>query len=476
MKSGARSACPATASPSSPAPAPLKAVGVGSHAAVVAALRNAGRFGSSDAWPRNSAYLALSLQAGRSAGLVLEGTREAHVEHVELPLAPLASRVAHDIEPLSYLRFAGAIIDVAPDIERARVAPQYATVARFDPGSDYLFAPGSNRLFELRCAAIRERFPLILATDCAAFFPSVRTEVLRARLIEVTSVEGAARVLEALGALRVHGLPVGAAPQRLLGELMLDPLDRRLLEQGRNFVRQVDDVVVGIDSEKDAEDVMRTIGDALSTAGLTPNKLKTRIVATKACATEEPTVRRLLGGRHAPDRRLLASVLRASALRPPAELLRAAPGETALLFKHVEKCAAVMWAWTGAMAALIPFLGNPDVALRHCRDMLLASNWAVHRVFLIRLLVRMRDAEALPLLEGLASASPSALVRRSAILGLARLRARSALDRTLRHEGTVGDRHARLLAAGAMGMRIDARGPLEEILLEGARTLRQLAL
>ena len=186
MRSGARVDVPG---PTAATSVPVEPIATNAHDGIVVAIRNAARFGSSDAWPRDSAYLALSLQADRTAGLALGGGREAHVEHVELPLAPLACRFAHDIEPLPYLRFAGAIIDVAADIEKARVPPQYATVARFDPGSDYLFAPGSNRLFELRCAAIRERFPLLLATDCAAFFPSVRTEVLRARLTEVTTVE-----------------------------------------------------------------------------------------------------------------------------------------------------------------------------------------------------------------------------------------------------------------------------------------------
>ena len=60
-------------------------------------------------------YRILSPYANEVAALVWSQAGNAYVEHVELPLGLLTGRTAHDLDPVSYLRFGGAIFDAGSD-------------------------------------------------------------------------------------------------------------------------------------------------------------------------------------------------------------------------------------------------------------------------------------------------------------------------------------------------------------------------
>lgn len=75
-----------------------------------------------------------------------------------------------------------------------------------------------------------------------------------------------------------EGTPQGAIISPLLSNIYLDPLDKKMAQQGYRMVRYADDYVVLCRTEAEAEEALREVQQWTAQAGLTLHPSKTRIV------------------------------------------------------------------------------------------------------------------------------------------------------------------------------------------------------
>lgn len=440
-------------------------------------LRNAARFGASDVLPRDPIYSALSPYDELARELAWGNPPDAHVEEVELPLGPLAARIVHDVDAISYLRFGGAIIDAGSEIESCRVSAHYATAVRFEPTGNRLFAVGGRSLFDARCKSLADRFPLLLQTDVAVFFPSIRADVLDGALRRAAGPSKAERILHELHRIGTHGLPVGGAPQRLLGEIMLNVVDQRLRGMRRDFVRQMDDLCIGVRSEKDADDVLSEVQEALNELGLSLNKAKTRLLHRgdiTSCAMRQESLSGVFEG--VPDRVVLTATLRHLTERSSSGLVRSVKRDLGILLDNFEKCVTALPAWTKATTRLLGLVTDAGPVLEECRIKLLGARHPVSRAHLVQMLVRMRDPQVAPTLETLALGDRSSLVRRAAIIGLGRLGRVEAVRRLVRTPTRPMDRNALVLVAAALDIECEPAHAVESLLMKAGAALGRKAM
>jgi hypothetical protein len=119
--------------------------------------------------------------------------------------------------------------------------------------------------------------PLLLRTDVADFYPSVRPSALFATLASLGVPDGvpaaAADMLDGWGSEGSPGLPVGPAGSAVLANAFLASADAAL--GPHPFLRWVDDYLVGVGSERAAGEVLERLHEALGRLGLSLARSKT---------------------------------------------------------------------------------------------------------------------------------------------------------------------------------------------------------
>lgn len=197
-------------------------------------------------------------------------------------------RPSLQLDPLDCILYTALVFALGSDIETSRL-PASAKIGlshRFAPSFDGdLWQQDSNwasfidRTQELASTA---RVTHVLKADIADFFPHIYHHRLATRLHRATSetyyADAIMRMLGAWGGRVSYGLPIGPAASRLLAELLLDPIDRMLQEQGYKHCRWIDDIRVFCESESDAmraeSQLVRTLYESY---GLTLQYSKTTI-------------------------------------------------------------------------------------------------------------------------------------------------------------------------------------------------------
>lgn len=173
-----------------------------------------------------------------------------------------------------------------------RVA-QRAVLQTIEPALDALFAKTSYGFRRgLGREAARDRiqtlqrqgFTVVAETDIRRFFDEVawwRVETrLRCLFGQEPLIDQIMRWLEAVrrdGVERVQGLPQGAALSPILANLMLDHLDRVLMDCGGHPVRFADDLVILCRNRGVAEAALELTATVLADTGLRLKLEKTRI-------------------------------------------------------------------------------------------------------------------------------------------------------------------------------------------------------
>jgi hypothetical protein len=175
--------------------------------------------------------------------------------------ASLAGRVASAVEPATH-----------PAVLAGRV--------RFGPRGWSLTPLGpSLRAARSRAAALARRWPFLLCTDVASFYPSVDPGVAYRSLVD-RSVDGStaaetADLLEGWGSEGYPGLPVGPPGSAVVANTILDAVDRALC--GLPFLRWVDDYLIGLDTVSRTGVVLERLDHALDGLGLRRSERKTRV-------------------------------------------------------------------------------------------------------------------------------------------------------------------------------------------------------
>jgi len=168
----------------------------------------------------------------------------------------------------------------------------------FDPGfsaSSFGFRPGRSAHGALRQVQghIEAGYRIAVDLDLAKFFDHVQHDVLLAR---VARKIGDKRLLALIGRYLRAGVLVGESIQAtelgtpqggplspLLGNILLDDLDKELEGRGHRFVRYADDLLILVKSQRAGERVKESVTRFLTRKlKLVVNEQKSRVVKTNA--------------------------------------------------------------------------------------------------------------------------------------------------------------------------------------------------
>lgn len=156
--------------------------------------------------------------------------------------------------------------------------------------SSYGFRPGRGCHDALRAVeeALTAGQTWVVDADLQSFFDTLSHEVLRERVCAKIADGPVLRLIDAFlgqpvmegmaGWTPEEGTPQGAVISPLLSNIYLDPLDRRMAEQGITMVRYADDFVILCRSEAAARAALEDVRRWVQEVGLRLHPEKTRIV------------------------------------------------------------------------------------------------------------------------------------------------------------------------------------------------------
>jgi hypothetical protein len=211
------------------------------------------------------------------------------------PKSTMGFRIATQLHPIDSLITLSIIYEIADDLEKARIPTCEKRVFSFrlkptKAGQLY----DTNYTFGKFRETVREQlkndqYRYILSTDIADFYPSIYMHDIETSLygiFEDTDKQGHAKALISLfrtmHANQTHkGIPVGPQISRPIAELLLNDIDKALLDEKVEFFRYVDDYVFPCKSKSEAYRTLALFAQKLfEMRGLKLNESKT-VIQTK---------------------------------------------------------------------------------------------------------------------------------------------------------------------------------------------------
>lgn len=213
---------------------------------------------------------------------------EVFSERLLVPTGAAGFRITTKIHPFwnIYLNGLGVAIAEAHEPLRSDRVHSY----RYAQKGDRLFDRTSSwRVFREACIADCEAKGndiVVVQTDISSFYEHVYHHRIENCIDDLfpTGSKVAAQVdrfLSKLAAGRSFGLPVGGQCSRILAELVLSAIDRRLTDAGIMWRRYVDDFVLITTGQAEAYRALAILSHALADYGLTLNRTKTTILTGK---------------------------------------------------------------------------------------------------------------------------------------------------------------------------------------------------
>jgi hypothetical protein len=201
-------------------------------------------------------------------------------------------RLATQLDPLDMLFFFCLFLEVGEEIESSRIKiDKYVSFSyRFDlENEEYsVFKPEINyQKFQEYCEGLAKKFPFVVLTDIADFYPRIYLHRIENSLItacksHTESAYGIIKILKQLNQSVSYGIPVGNDPSRLLAEIVIDDVDRNMLSEGITFCRFVDDYRIFCNSREEGYKHLSKLANYLyESGGLTIQPHKTKIVPTE---------------------------------------------------------------------------------------------------------------------------------------------------------------------------------------------------
>lgn len=199
-------------------------------------------------------------------------------------------RGATQVDPIWNAYLLSLVLEIAPDLERARVSISRRTVFSYrfnpSPATFTLFEPDLGwRSFQKEALERSDQFEMVVATDISDFYSRIYHHRLENSLLDATNRNDVvSRIMVLLRKLTPRGtsfgLPVGGNAARMLAELLLDRTDRLLLTAGVSFCRFVDDYLLFSNTRGQAHASLVHLSDVLlRNEGLNLSRHKTRFMS-----------------------------------------------------------------------------------------------------------------------------------------------------------------------------------------------------
>jgi reverse transcriptase-like protein len=226
--------------------------------------------------------------AGKKAARGIVDGLPVFSERLLAPTGSAGFRITTKIHPFWNLYFNALGIAVAEALEPKRSARAHSY--RFiREGSSLFNREASWRAFrEASIQDCQERADtaVVVQTDISSFYEHVshhRIENVVDDLLGETSTIAAQidRFLSKFASGRSFGLPVGGQCSRILAELLMSSIDRRLTDERIAWRRFVDDFVLVTANQSEAYRALSILSHALADYGLTLNRTKTIMLTSK---------------------------------------------------------------------------------------------------------------------------------------------------------------------------------------------------
>ena len=213
---------------------------------------------------------------------------EVFSERLLVPTGAAGFRITTKIHPFWNIYLNGLGIAIAEAHEPMRS----------DRVHSYRFLSQGNRLFDWTsswrafreaniadCEAVGDS-AVVVQTDISSFYEHIYHHRIENCIDDLFS-DGSKvatqvdRFLSKLASGRSFGLPVGGQCSRILAELLLSSIDRRLTDEGITWRRYVDDFVLITRNQADAYRALAILSHTLADYGLTLNRTKTTVLTGK---------------------------------------------------------------------------------------------------------------------------------------------------------------------------------------------------
>ncbi len=199
-------------------------------------------------------------------------------------------RWAAQIEPFWNAYYLACIIKIADAIEAARLPEHLQTVFSYrffwqeDTGK--LFKDSTWRDYKTRCLDLSAKYPFVVVTDIADFYPRIYHHRIENALNRLQSAGDMPwRIMQLLSAFSKvnvsYGLPIGGPASRILAELALAGVDQYLKTKQTVFCRYADDFCIFCADRSSAYKELVFLSEQLFNEGLVLNKKKTRILTAE---------------------------------------------------------------------------------------------------------------------------------------------------------------------------------------------------
>jgi reverse transcriptase-like protein len=193
------------------------------------------------------------------------------------------------IDPFWNAYYLGLVISIADQIEAQRIRESDEAVFSYrfawQEPSAKLFKDTTWVDFRKKCLTLSNRYPVIVQTDIADFYPRIyhhRIENALNRLPDAFDTpKRIMALLKAFSKNVSYGLPIGGPGSRILAELALNGTDTLLVRKGVVFCRYADDYAIFCSDKADAYRTLVFLSEKLANEGLALQKKKTRILTAE---------------------------------------------------------------------------------------------------------------------------------------------------------------------------------------------------
>jgi hypothetical protein len=210
--------------------------------------------------------------------------------HIDIPKDSLLSRPGTLPIFEDWVVYTATAVRIARDVEPNLISPEEEILFSFrwnetDPVSMFRSRHLPYQAFRARSLHLADESPYILVADIASFFEHIGLDVLKAQLLTLGAAEAdvdflVTNLLQHWTHASGRGIPQGPWASSYIANVMLDSIDKAMIQYGYTYIRYVDDVRVFCGSTAEARQAVLHVIKLARDLGLSIQTAKTRIFSS----------------------------------------------------------------------------------------------------------------------------------------------------------------------------------------------------